>query len=86
MGIISAQEAAKEREEMAKLKAQEKEVEAALLASVGESMPTFRMTNTKDSYYAHAVMNKDVDFATEALEEKNYYTAFARAFAHRGGL
>ena len=47
MGIISAQEAAKEREEMGKLKAQEKEVEAALLASVGESMPTFRMTNTK---------------------------------------
>ena len=85
MGIISAQEAAKEREEMGKLKAQEKEVEAALLASVGESMPTFRMTNTKDSY-AHAVMNKGVDLATEALEEKNYYIAFARAFAHRGGF
>ena len=80
MGIISAQEAAKEREERAKLKAREKEVEAAL-ASVGQSMPRFRMTNTKDSYYAHAVMNKRVDLATEALEEKNYYTAFARAFA-----
>ena len=51
------------------------------MASVGHSMLRFRMTSTKGSCYAHAVMNRRIDLADQAVRERDYHTAFAQTFA-----